>query len=93
MTVFKRGNHAVARTHRPIAILNSLFTLPQFIIDDRVSNEIRLNPNQHGFTKSESAVSNLVMYPDLMTPVARCQSQADAVYSDLPNDLTSPFHP
>jgi hypothetical protein len=82
--LFKRGNHAAVSNRRPIFILNNFSGLFRFIIHDHVLHYIKLNPNQHGFTKSESTVTNLVTFLDCMTPVVRGQRQADAVYFDLP---------
>jgi hypothetical protein len=83
--VFKRGNHAAASNYRPISILNDFSKLPEFIIHNHVLHYVKLNPNQHGFTKSKSTVTNLVTFLDFMTPVVRCQRQADGVYFDLSN--------
>jgi hypothetical protein len=81
--VFERGNPDAESNCRLISILDSLSTLFEFIIEDHVLNEVKLNPNEHGFTKSKSTVTNLVTAPDLMTPVVRGQRQADSVYFDL----------
>jgi hypothetical protein len=81
---FKRGSHAAVRNCRPISVLNNFSKLFQFIIHDHVLHYITLNPNQHGFTKSKSTVTNLVTFLDFMTPVVRGQRQAGAVYFDLP---------
>jgi hypothetical protein len=78
--VFKRGNPASASNYRPTFILNNNYSkLLEFIIHDHVSHYVKLNPNQHGFTKSKSTVTNLVTFLDFMTPVVRNQRQADAV--------------
>jgi hypothetical protein len=44
---------------------------------------VKLNPNQHGFTRTKSTVTNLVTFLDFLTPVVRGQRQTDAVYFDL----------
>jgi hypothetical protein len=83
--VFKRGNHAPASNYRPISILNNFSKLLEFIIHDHVLHYVKLNPNQHDFTKSKSTVTNLVTFLDFMTLVFRSQRQADAVYFNLSN--------
>jgi hypothetical protein len=42
---------------------------------------IKLNPCQHGFTKSKTM--NLVTYLDFITTLVGSQRQADAIYLDL----------
>jgi sarcosine oxidase/L-pipecolate oxidase len=43
----------------------------------------KLNPCQHGFTKSKSTITNLVTYLDFITPLVSSQGKADAIYFDL----------
>jgi hypothetical protein len=83
--VFKRGNHTSASNYGPISILYNFSKLLKFIIHDHVSHYVKLNPNQHGFTKFKSTVTNLVPFHDFMPPVVRSQRQADAVYFDHSN--------
>jgi hypothetical protein len=59
--------------------------LSELIIHDHVLPYVKLNPNQHGPIKSTSTDTYLVTFLDFMTPVARGQRQADAVYFDLSN--------
>jgi hypothetical protein len=83
--VFKKGNRASVSNYRPISVLNNFAKLFEFIIHDHVSHFAKFNPNQHGFTRTKSTVTNLVTFLDLLTPVVRGQRQADAVYFDLSN--------
>jgi hypothetical protein len=82
--VCKRGNDASARNYRLISILNNFSKLLEFIIYDHVSHYVKLNPNQHGFTKSKSTVTNFITFLKFMTPIVRSH-QADAVYFDISN--------
>jgi hypothetical protein len=82
---FKRGNHAAVNNYRPTSIFNNLSKLFQFVIHNYVLYYIKLNPNQHGFTKSKSPVINLVTFLHFMTSVVRDQRQVDIVYFDLSN--------
>jgi hypothetical protein len=65
--VLKRGNHT-AVNYRPISILNNFSKLFEFIIHDHISHYAKLNPNQHGFTRTKSTVTNLVTFLDFLTP-------------------------
>jgi hypothetical protein len=80
--LFKRGNHAAVSSYRPISVLNNFSKLFEFIIHDHVLQYV-LNSNQCGFAKSKSTFIKLVTFLDFMTPVVRCQRQADSVYFDL----------
>jgi hypothetical protein len=71
--------------YRPISLLNNFSKLFEFIIHDDVSHYAKFNPNQHGFTRTKSTVTNLVTYLDFLTPVVRGQRQADAIYFDVSN--------
>jgi hypothetical protein len=82
--VFKSGDHASVSNYRPISILNNSKIL-ECIIHDHVSHYTKLHPNQNGFSKSKSAVANLVTFLDLVTPAVRSQRQVDALYSDPSN--------
>jgi hypothetical protein len=84
---FKRGNHATMSNYRPISILNNFSKLFEFIIHEHVSHYAKFNPNQHGFTRAISTVTNLVTFLDFLTPVVRGQRQADAIYFDVSKAL------
>jgi hypothetical protein len=70
---------------RPISILKKFSKLFESVIHDHVSHylKFKLNPCQHGFTKSKSTTTNLVTYLAFITPLVGSQRQADAVYFDL----------
>jgi hypothetical protein len=76
--VFKKGNSASLCNYRPISILNNCSEVFEFVIHDHVSHYLKakLNPRQHGFTKSEYTTTNLVTYFDI--PLVCSQRQADA---------------
>jgi hypothetical protein len=40
----------------------------------------KFNPNQHGFTRTKSTVTNLVIFLDFLTPFVCGQHPADAIY-------------
>jgi hypothetical protein len=43
----------------------------------------KCNPSQHGFTKPESSVTDLVTFFDFVTPSICSQSQADSINFDF----------
>jgi hypothetical protein len=81
--VFKKGNRASVSNYRPISILNNFSKVFEYIMHDHVSHYFthKLNPCQHGFTKSKSTVTNLVTYLDFVTPLV-CSHHQVAVYFD-----------
>jgi hypothetical protein len=81
--VFTRDIHAVVSSYRPISIPNNFSKLFGFIIHDHVLHYVKLNRNQHGFTKSKSTVSKFVTLLDFMIPVVRGQRQVDVVSDAL----------
>jgi hypothetical protein len=81
----KKGNTPSVSNYRPISILNTFSKIFELAIHDHVSHYLKskLNPYQHGFTKSKSTITNLVTYLDFITPLVSYQGQADAIYFDL----------
>jgi hypothetical protein len=57
------------------------------VIHDHVSHYLKskINPYQHGFSKTKSASTNLVTFVEFITPLVYSQGQADAIYFDLIN--------
>jgi hypothetical protein len=84
---FKKGSGASISAYRPISLLNNFSKLFEFVIHDHVSHylKVKISPYQHGFTKSKSAITNLVTYLDFISPLVGSQTQADAIYFDLSN--------
>jgi hypothetical protein len=66
--------------------------LSEFINHDHVLHEVKLNLNQHGFTKSKPTIINLVTFLVFMTSLVRGQRQADAVYFGLSNAFALVLH-
>jgi hypothetical protein len=65
LPVFKRGNHADVSNYRPISILNNSSKLFEFKDHDHVSHYAKFNPNQHGFSRAKSTVTNLVTFVEI----------------------------
>jgi hypothetical protein len=68
-----------------ISILNNFSKLFELVIHDHISHylKFKLNPCQHGFTKSKSTITNLVSYLETISPLVTSQGQADAICFDL----------
>jgi hypothetical protein len=83
--MFERGSYASVNSCSPISIISNFSELLEFITHDHILHYVKLNPNQHGFTRTSSTVTNLVTFFDFMTPVVCGQREADAVCFDLSN--------
>jgi hypothetical protein len=85
--VFRKGNSASVSNYRPMFLLNNSSKSFEFVIHDHVSHYLKFKPSpyQHGFSKSKSAITNLVTYVDFISPLVGPLSQADAIYFDLSN--------
>jgi hypothetical protein len=59
----------------------------QFVIHDHVSHylKFKISPYQHVFSKSKSAITNLLHYVDFIFPLVGFQRQAGAIYFYLSN--------
>jgi hypothetical protein len=72
------------------------FELFEFIIHVRVSHYAKFNPNQYGFTRTKSTVTNLVTFLDFLTPVLHGQSQKQTLWPlvrrrNIPTELLPLF--
>jgi hypothetical protein len=56
--VFKIGINSAVSNYRPISILNNFSNLFEFIVHDHVLHYTKLSPNQRGFAKSKSTLSD-----------------------------------
>jgi hypothetical protein len=67
----QKGNRALVGNYRPISILNNFSKIFESIIHDHLSFyfKFKLHPNQHGFVKSKSAVTNLVTCLNDVSPL------------------------
>jgi hypothetical protein len=69
-----------------LAQLNKLSTLPQFVIHEASDYlKFKLNPSQHGFTKSKSTNTNLVTYLLFIIPLVGSHCHVCAIYFGLSN--------
>jgi hypothetical protein len=91
--VLKKGKSTSVSNYRPITLLCNVSKLLEIVIHDHVSHYLKskINPYPHGFSKTKSASTDLVISVDFITPLVCSQGQADAIYFDLSNafDLVS----
>jgi hypothetical protein len=81
----KKATVPLFSNYRPISILNNFSKLFELFTQGYISYflKFKLNPCQHGFTKSKSTISNLVTCLEFITSLVTSQGQADAIYFDL----------
>ena len=75
--------------YRPISILKTFSKIFEIIILQHVSHHFRskFNPRQHGFIKSKSTSTKLVVYLYFITLLVHPQLQGDAIYFDFSNSF------
>jgi hypothetical protein len=80
-------NSTSVSNFRPISILNNFSNLFELVIYDHISHypKFKISPYQHGFSKSTSAITNLISYADFISPLFSFQRQDDAIHFDLSN--------
>lgn len=83
--MFKSGNRAHINNYRPISSLSALPKFFEKLFEPKMSNIFKyvLVNNQHGFHKSTSTLTSLmVYYSDLVHSISN-GIQVDAVYIDF----------
>jgi len=61
----------------------------EIIIHEHVARHLKskFSPHQNGFIKSGSTITNLVAYPDVISPLIHSQCQVDAIHFAFSNTL------
>jgi hypothetical protein len=92
--VFSKANTVSVSNYRPTSLPIHFSTLVEFLIYEQVSHYVKfkLNPCQHGFSKSKFTVTNLVTYLDIIVPLAGFQRQADYINFDLSSEHNAVTH-
>jgi hypothetical protein len=82
---FQERSIAVVVNYRPILIFNNFCKIFRNILHSNLSFHFKskLHPNQHGFLKSKSTITDLLTYPNDVTPSLCSQGQLDSIYFDL----------
>lgn len=83
--VYKNGSKQNIENYRPISMLNSLSKLFEKLVHQAIYPFIKNNiiPEQHGFVKSKSTITNLVVFTNFLFGNMDKQIQTDAVYTDF----------
>lgn len=90
----KKGNNVEINNHRPISTLNTLAKIYECALYNKISNFIfsNVSPNQHGFVKQKSTLSNLTEFCDYVARVISEKAQIDVIYSDISKCFDSISH-
>lgn len=83
--VFKRGNINEIGNYRPISIINNFAKVFELILHEHIYNfvEKRIIPQQHGFVKSRSTVTNLFCFTQDLAESIDNGMQTDVVFMDF----------
>ena len=83
--VFKKGDKKDISNYRPISILSSFSKILESLFYNSLYNESYklFNPNQHGFIKNLSTVTNLAVYADYVSKALDHHKQVDTIYTDF----------
>ncbi|CAG9120858.1 unnamed protein product, partial [Plutella xylostella] len=82
--IHKKGLKDIVSNYRPISKLCLIAKIFERIVYDQIYSSLKLtfNPNQHGFLKKKSTVSNLLVFNEFISEQMDNNNQVDAVYTD-----------
>lgn len=83
--VFKDGSRQDIENYRPISILNAVAKLFEKLVHLKLYPIIQHNliPEQHGFVKHKSTITNLMIYTNFLFNNMDSRAQTDAIYTDF----------
>lgn len=92
--VFKSGNRHDVQNYRPISIICCIAKLFEAIIVDKLTKHLitTVTTHQHGFVKSRSATTNLILYSDYISDALANSRQVDSIYLDFAKAFDSVDH-
>lgn len=83
--VFKCGSKNIVSNYRPISLLSTLSKVLERLVHNNVYSSFHniIIPEQHGFVKNRSTVSNLVLYANFLFDKMDKRLQIDSIYTDF----------
>lgn len=83
--IFKSGNRHEVENYRAISKISLFSKIFEQIVTDKIFDSLGrfLCPEQHGFLRGRSTVSNLLVYTEFLSEALERRCQVDAVYTDF----------
>ena len=83
--VFKKGNKNDGKNYRPVSVLNGFSKCFELVLCERLYYHVKtkLAPEQHGFIKGRSTVTNLIEFTSYASDRISRGSQVDTVFFDF----------
>ena len=83
--IFKKGDRQNVENYRPISILNVFSKCFEIVLCDRLFFHIKSDivPEQHGFVRGRSTVTNLTTFTSYVTDSFDRKAQVDTIYFDF----------
>ncbi|CAK1603716.1 unnamed protein product [Parnassius mnemosyne] len=83
--VFKNGSKTDVTNYRPISLLSALSKVLERLVHNSIYPSLHnlLIPEQHGFVKHRSTISNLILYTNFLFDNMDNRIQTDTVYTDF----------
>ncbi len=85
MPIHKSGPTYDVKNYRPISKLSIMSKILESIVTDVLFDEFKnvIIPEQHGFFKSRSTITNLLEYTEFLQQTLDKGHQVDVIYTDL----------
>lgn len=83
--IHKEGSTHDVRNYRPISKLSIAAKIFDNIVADELFDQFKdvIVPQQHGFFKKRSTVTNLIDYTERLQKTIDCMGQTDVIYTDF----------
>jgi hypothetical protein len=83
--VFKNGDRSIIDNYRPISILSNFSKIFEIVLYSYIYPYITnfISPQQHGFLKKRSTVTNLACFSQYVSESINQGSQVDTIYTDF----------
>lgn len=85
LPIFKSGDKSNVKSYRPIALLSNFLKLFECILSEAIVSHVesKLSPDQHGFIKGRSTMTNLCEFTQMVSKALDHRLQVDVVYTDM----------